>query len=586
MSADVSLLILYATETGNALDAAEQMARETQRLGYIVRIASTDTYPSADLVHEHLVIFMVSTTGSGVEPRSMSALWSLLIRADLPTDLFDGVSFAVFGLGDSAYEKFCWAAKKLVRRLSSLGAHEICPHGEGDEQHPLGIEGELDPWMRRVLSIIKEQQPSTISTLWDAASLPPPRISIQSETSKHKEDPDPLENKSDHYLARIRCNERITAQDWFQDVRHIDFQFDQDIQYAPGDVAVIQPLASPQDVESFLTIMGWGNIADETFTILPAPHGLPISPTVPRKTCLRTLFTRHLDLNAVPRRSFFQFLRHFPLDELELEKLNEFCSDEGADDLYAYCFKVRRTIREVTEEFRSLKIPREYIFDIFPPLRPRQFSIASSVKVHPKHIHLCVAIVQYRTKLKVPRRGVCTTYLSSLEPGHTLHICIQKGPLSLPEDPSTPVICVGPGTGVAPMRSLINERIHLGSTKNTLYFGCRSTEKDQHYAHEWKSHVDAGHLTYRVAFSRDGAEGTARIYVQDLITMDRERIWELIDKRNAWVYIAGSSNKMPLAVKGAIENAAQVVGGQSEEQAKEYLRILQREGRLVEECWS
>jgi sulfite reductase alpha subunit-like flavoprotein len=96
-------------------------------------------YGQSDFIHEHLVIFVVSTTGSGQEPRSMTPLWTMLLRAELPTDLLEDTHFAVFGLGDTAYEKFCWPAKKLSRRMESLGALEICPRGEGDEQHMQGF---------------------------------------------------------------------------------------------------------------------------------------------------------------------------------------------------------------------------------------------------------------------------------------------------------------------------------------------------------------------------------------------------------------------------------------------------------------
>ncbi len=91
-----------------------------------------------ELINEHLVIFVVSTTGSGHEPRAMTPLWNMLLRADLPDDLFEDLAFATFGLGDSAYEKFCWPAKLLSRRLVKLGATEICARGEGDDQHHLG----------------------------------------------------------------------------------------------------------------------------------------------------------------------------------------------------------------------------------------------------------------------------------------------------------------------------------------------------------------------------------------------------------------------------------------------------------------
>ena len=148
------ILILYATETGNALDAAESIWRYATNKQFKARIHSIDDYPlvrcmilwdpfelkyvQSELIHEELVVFVISTIGSGQEPRTMSGLWKMLLRSDLPEDLFEGLDFAVFGLGDSSYETFCWAAKKLERRLESLGANEICKRGEGDDQHHMG----------------------------------------------------------------------------------------------------------------------------------------------------------------------------------------------------------------------------------------------------------------------------------------------------------------------------------------------------------------------------------------------------------------------------------------------------------------
>lgn len=343
---------------------------------------------------------------------------------------------------------------------------------------------------------------------------------------------------------------------------------------------------------------------------------------------MREIFTRYVDINAVPRRSFFALLKHFAQDDMEREKLDEFLSEEGAvrcacsssvlfrvlthtrppkDELYEYCQRPRRTIREVLEEFRSVVIPREYVFDLFPPLRPRQFSIASSIKVrqhlhriaqtspanphphqaHPRSVQLCIAIVQYRTMLKIPRRGVCTSWLAALEPGHSLRIGFQKGFITVPDN-STPVLCIGPGTGVAPMRAVIQQRVHDGvaADANTLYFGCRSASKDHHYGEEWSALADAGKVAYRAAFSRDGPEGKPRTYVQDLLREEKKRIWELVGERGAWVYISGSANKMPKAVRDAIAFAVQSEGGRSEAEAKEYVAKMEREWRLVEECWS
>ncbi|KIK57477.1 hypothetical protein GYMLUDRAFT_229030 [Collybiopsis luxurians FD-317 M1] len=586
---DRTALILYATETGTAQETADRVARECRRIHIQCNVHSMDSYSPQNLVSEPLVIFIVSTTGSGIEPRSMTVLWNILLRSDLPEDLFEDLHFTVFGLGDTAYEKFCWPAKRLTRRLESLGAVKFCQGAEGDEQHLLGIDGALEPWLDSLSASLLELLPlSPGQEITSPETTPPPRVSLVKHADL-QDVPNPLQYHTEYHTATVRYNTQITAQDWFQDVRHLEFDFEDDIEYSPGDVAVIHPIANDDDVESFLSLMGWENCADDVFHIEHIHKDQSLPDHLPHFTTLRIIFTRYLDFNAVPRRTFFRYLRYFTSDEMEKGRLDEFLSTEYADELYDYCYRVRRTIQEVVSEFRNVRVPRDYVFDLFPPLRPRQFSIASSLKAylkHPRSIHLCVAMVKYKTKLKVPRQGVCSMYLSRLAPDQQLQIRILKGFIQLPVDDRIPIICVSPGTGVAPMRAVIEERIQRHAYENTLYFGCRSAQKDQHYANEWTQYSSDKALTYRVACSRDGPEGVKRTYVQDLITEDAARVWELLDERGAYVFISGSSNKMPAAVKESLRNAVVKCGFRSEEEASKYISALERSGRLIEECWS
>ncbi|KAJ6460363.1 hypothetical protein C8R47DRAFT_1161017 [Mycena vitilis] len=581
---DRSVLILYATETGTAQDVAERLARQCRRIHLTCRVLSTDRYSLSDLISETLVLFVISTTGSGSEPRAMSLMWKTLLRSDLPADLFDDLSFAVFGLGDTAYEKFCWPAKKLSRRLASLGATEICDRGEGDDQDPLGVDGALLSWIDKMLQslLLRYPLPDNVEII-PPDTIPSARASMVEDASMTT--PPSLQANRGFHWATVKCNTRITAEDWYQDVRHLEFDFEDELRFSPGDVAVVRPLALSNDVESFLTYMGWLHIADGSFRIEHTMTDQSLPDHLPEAVSPRDLFTQYLDFSAVPRRSFFEYLRHFTTDELEREKLDEFLSREGADDLYEYCYRVRRTIREVLAEFRNVKIPMDYVFDVFPPIRPRQFSIASSVKRFPSQIHLCIAIVKYRTKLKVPRRGVCTTFLAALKPGDRVEIGLQKGLITLPPDTTTPVICIGPGTGIAPMRAVIQERLQMGASDNTLYFGCRSAAKDQHYGTEWESYASKGDLVYRTAFSRDSPEGTKRVYVQDLIQEDAERVWGLL-QAGASVFISGSANKMPAAVKDALRSAAETYGKLSTSAAADFVSAMEAKGQLIEECWS
>ncbi|KAK7029516.1 NAPDH-dependent diflavin reductase [Paramarasmius palmivorus] len=547
-----NILILYATETGTSQDAADKIARACRRAHIQSRVFSVDAYTTEDLISESIVIFVVSTTGSGIEPRSMTPMWTMLLRSDLPEDLFEDLRFAIFGLGDTSYERFCWPAKRLFRRLKGLSAEEICGLGEGDEQHPMGIDGALEPWIDTLLEALLRELPLPPELqLTPHGQLPPSRV-VLAESQQATKALDPLDIDESYHTATVKCNNRITSQDWFQDVRHLEFEFEDNIVYEPGDVAIIHPRTNPDQVEEFLSSLGWGNVADTVFEVHHTQKDQSLPDHLPSELTLRDIFIRHLDFNAVPKRGFFEYLRFFTEDALEKERLDEFLSPEGVDDLYEYCFRVRRTIREVLSEFRGVKIPQDYIFDIFPPLRPRQFSIASSVKVHPRQVHLCVAMVKYKTKLKVSRRGVCSMYLSALLPGDKLRIGLERGFIKLPRNTSTPIICIGPGTGVAPMRAVLQHRIHDKAYGNTLYFGCRSANKDQHYKDEWEAYAAKQFIAYRVACSRDGLEGVKRTYVQDLMEKDTERLWELVEHEEAWIIISGSSNKMPTAVKQAL----------------------------------
>lgn len=618
------ILVLYATETGSAQDAADRIARHVRRAQYKARVFSMEDYRVEDLITEPLVIFVISTTGTGAQPRMMTPMWNMLLRSDLPSDLFEETQFAVFGLGDTSYDKFCWPAKKLCRRLENLGGQMFMERGEGDEQDRAGIDGALDPWMDDLVEALGGPPPSNAKA---GPSFPPPpararvtavddvklkrKISSESALKKKassdsvglkakpsserlsagRKDPEqwrwPVADVPGYYEATLSANERITAEGWNQDVRHFEFDFDDDIQYVPGDAAVVHPEVDANEVDDFLATNGWKKVADKPFRVSQAMSDQTFPAHLPSVVTLRLLFTRYLDFTAIPRRSFFQFILHFTSDEREREKLEEFVGEEGADDLYEYCYFVRRNIKEVLEDFHSVKIPTQYVFDVFPPLRPREFSMASSIQKHPQRIQLCVAIVRYKTKMKAPRKGVCTTYMANFEIGDKIYMSIRKG--FIPRfPPSTPLIGVGPGTGLAPIRALVEERLtEQPSTSTTFYFGCRSATKDQHYASQMTNYArdPSRQFSYRVACSRDGPEGVKRTYVQDLIYEDKERVWRLIEGGAALV-ISGASNKMPAGVREAVRTCMMECTGCDEEAAVVYVERMEKEGRLIEDCWS
>lgn len=411
----------------------------------------------------------------------------------------------------------------------------------------------------------------------------------------------------------LKGNQRVTPRDHWQDVRHLVFSADQIQPYAPGDILTIYPENSPEDVSHIISLMEWEDFADSPieFTSLQAMQNSSCiqppcsSPQNSSDLTLRSLLTKHLDLNAIPRRSFFSLIAHFTTDQFHKDRLLEFTKPEFLDELYDYTTRPRRSILEVLQEFDTVKIPWQWAATVLPELRGRQFSIASggqlkSGKGNSTNFELLVAVVKYRTVIKKIRRGVCTRYLDGLLPGASLRVSLQKGDLgTTAADATRPVVMIGPGTGVAPMRSLIWERrdwaaqtagltngalpakaAQLGDS--ALFFGCRNSEADFFFRREWKDLEQEMPLQVFAAFSRDQKN---KVYVQDLIKEQAKLVYRLLHEEDGIVYVCGSSGKMPQAVREALVVAFRQAGGMEKETAKVYLAQMEKESRYKQETW-
>ena len=408
-------------------------------------------------------------------------------------------------------------------------------------------------------------------------------------------------------------NRRMTPSTHWQDVRHLEFSSDQPAAYGPGDVLTIFPKNFSEDVDQLLQRMSWTDIADKPIHFAPTKASTegafypspPISLSGP-STTLRTLLIEHLDLTAIPHRSFFSLIAHFTDDQSHKDRLLEFTKPEYIDELYDYTTRPRRSILEVLQEFESVKIPWQWAANILPELRGRQFSIASGgqLKQSPDgsaRFELLVAIVKYKTVIKKIRQGVCTRYLAHLPVGTKLRVGLQKGGLAIIKaEAKRPVIMIGPGTGVAPMRSLIWERLQwekergvsnglntgshpdgvAGTGHSLLFFGCRSQTADYFYHDEWQDLQQRMPLTVHPAFSRDQGH---KIYVQDLITQHSSSVFRHLHDEDGLVYVCGSSGKMPKAVRAALVDVFRERGGMDQKDAEGFLVAMEKEWMYKQE---
>jgi sulfite reductase alpha subunit-like flavoprotein len=353
-----------------------------------------------------------------------------------------------------------------------------------------------------------------------------PRTVDEPSSSVSEVPPDDLLDIPGGLTAKINSNQRLTPEKHWQDVRHVTFDLSGHRPYTPGDVITIYPKNFPTDVSQLIATMGWTSIADRPLHFVsssPSATRLPIQNTSRDTTItLRTLLTNHLDIMSIPRRSFFAHIAHFTDDTFHRDRLLEFTNPEYIDELYDYTTRPRRSILEVLQEFESVKIPWQRICSVIPAIRGRQFSIASAMtpstagSEEGTRVELLIAIVKYKTVIKKIREGVCTRYVSSLRPGQSITVTLQKGGLGVTKkEMGKPVVMIGPGTGIAPMRALIYQRewwrqeaedeaARQKHPKDLLFFGCRNAESDYFFKDEWESLQSQGvPLDVFTAFSRD-----------------------------------------------------------------------------------
>jgi NADPH-ferrihemoprotein reductase len=356
-----------------------------------------------------------------------------------------------------------------------------------------------------------------------------------------------------------------------------------DPQYMTADNLAVMPENSPSVVEGVAAALKYN--LDALFDIEAEKAVFPTPCTV------REALTRYVDLSGIPRRSVLKALAWFARAPRQADRLRFLASKEGRGEYRTFVEEQGLSLFHlVTEEFRSLAIPLEHFINLAPHLQPRYYTISSSSSAHPDSIHVTVAVTQATLRSGRVHTGVCSSYMAL--PGiQTLRIFVRPSSFRLPSDASTPVILVGPGTGIAPMRAILYERRHQRTVgrkavgETVLFFGCRRRDTDFLYEEELMGFAGDGTLTrLELAFSR---EQNSKVYVQHrIVEADVARVlWDLVHKKGAYVYVCGGT-QMGHDVLKAFEQVAEVQGRLAPSTAVEYIRSLQSDARYVQELWS
>ena len=385
----------------------------------------------------------------------------------------------------------------------------------------------------------------------------------------------------EHAVFRVKCtkNVRLTPEDYPRNVFHMEFDTTgTGLTYNIGDALGVFGHNDPAEVASFLAFY---ELSSDSFVSLPHADSKEL-------LSIEQLLTTRLDLFGKPSQKFYAAMAHYASDGYEQKRLKWLGSEDKEG------FKLRQlettTYADVLRDFPSARPPLLDLIELVPPIKPRHYSIASSIKMNPDSVHLLVVAVDWKTPSGKTRTGQCTRYLASLDPSKGdvfVTVDIKPSVCQLPADPKTPIICAGLGTGLAPYRAYIQERTFLKSQgvalgPMCLYFGARYRASEYLYGDELDEAARNGVITnLQLAFSRDQKE---KVYIQDKITEDKDLLAKYFQKENGYFYMCGPTWPVP-DVKAAICAGLTAGSGWTDEDADQYLEELKEEGRYVLEVY-
>ena len=369
-------------------------------------------------------------------------------------------------------------------------------------------------------------------------------------------------SRKNPFPARLTRTRLLTAPGSGKETIHFEVSLaGSGLAYEVGDSLGIFPSNDPAEVDAVLTAAG---LAGE-------------EPVESAGTSLREVLTRQVTLREPSRQLLAAILGKCP-DAAELTELIDPEAKSVMDDWID-----GREVVDILQAYPRAKFTADELVKVLRKLQPRLYSIASSPKAYPEDIHLTVAVVRYELHGR-NRQGVCSTYLADRVNGGTMPVFIHSAKhFRQPEDPSVPVIMVGPGTGIAPFRAFLQEREVLGAPgKSWLFFGDRNRATDFLYEDEINAWCDQGVLhRLDTAFSRDQAE---KVYVQHRMMENADELWKWLEG-GAYFYVCGDASRMAKDVDEALHRIVEKAGGKSPEEAAAYVEELKKTKRYRKDVY-
>ncbi|MGG3450532.1 assimilatory sulfite reductase (NADPH) flavoprotein subunit [Domibacillus aminovorans] len=538
--------ILYGSQTGNAQGLANNAGKTLEGRGFQVTISSMSDFKPNNLKKVQNLLIVVSTHGEGDPPDNALSFHEFLHGRRAPK--LDDLRFSVLSLGDSSYEFFCETGKQFDKRLEELGGDRIASRVDCD----LDFDEPAAEWIESVLNGLSEAQVEGSAAAPAAAGTAAAGETIYSRTNP--------------FYAEVLENLNLNGRGSNKETRHLEISLEgSGLTYQPGDALGIYPQNDPELVNELIQALN--SNPDETVTINKQGD----------IRSLREAFTSHYEITVLTKPLLEKIAQLTDIDEL-----HELISSGNEDKLKDYI--EGRDLLDVVKDFGPFGISSQEFSDLLRKMPARLYSIASSLTSNPDEVHVTIGAVRYTTHGR-DRNGVCSVLCADrLELGDTLPVYIQHNQnFKLPENPDTPIIMVGPGTGIAPFRSFMQEREEIGTEgKSWLFFGDQHFVTDFLYQTEWQKWLKDGVLTKMdVAFSRDTDE---KVYVQHRMLEHSKELFEWLEQ-GASLYVCGDEKNMAHDVQNTLIDIIEKEGNMSREKAEAYVADMQQQKRYQRDVY-